>query len=70
MSGDRITAALDRIAKAMDRIEHVHAHASSSAPDLRLPELNARHAKLRSETQAVLSSLELLISEQRGSNHG
>jgi hypothetical protein len=70
MSGDRTIAALDRIASAMDRIERAQAQTSGSAPDLRLPELSSRHAKLRNEAQAVLLSLDALISAQSGADHG
>jgi hypothetical protein len=70
MSGDRIISALDRIANAMDRIERAQAQPTNGVPDLRLAELNARHAKLRNEAQAVLSSLNSMISGQIEAGNG
>jgi hypothetical protein len=72
MSDSRTQSALARIASAIDRIEAAAAHRPVAAitvgDEVRVQFLEARHAKLRQETGAVLASLDAFITQHQG--HG
>lgn len=59
MDGDRVRQALARIEAASHRIEAVAARPTATAPGD--PDLERRHANLRSETGAALRELDRLI---------
>ncbi|WP_305095877.1 hypothetical protein [Croceibacterium aestuarii] len=63
MDGDRISRALARIEAASRRIEDAAARPSSADPSAGDPDLERRHAALRSEAGAALRELDRLIAE-------
>lgn len=54
--------AIDRIARAADRIEKIPVADGEATLGLRLSQISLRHEKLRDEVQQVLSDLDALAS--------
>jgi hypothetical protein len=66
MSDNGAFTAIERIERALARIEAVSARAPQSpSNDLALAELTARHAALRTEAQRALADLDALMAESR-----
>ena len=64
MSDNGVFTAIERIERALARIEAVSAHAPQAPnTDLALAEMTARHRALRDETQRALADLDSLITE-------
>lgn len=61
MDVNRITLAIDRIARAADRIEKIPVADGEATLGLRLSQISLRHEKLRDEVQQVLSDLDMLV---------
>ncbi len=63
MAEEAITLALDRMQRALDRLESaVEAKVSAPAPTV----TDTRDEKLRAEVQAVIAELDRMIGGQRG----
>ncbi|MXO58705.1 hypothetical protein GRI89_04010 [Altererythrobacter salegens] len=63
MDGDRISQALARIEAASRRIETIAARPAAAPAAAGDPDLERRHAALRSEAGAALRDLDSLIAE-------
>lgn len=63
MEGDRISQALARIEAASRRIEAVAARPAPAPAPMGDPDLERRHAALRSEAGAALQDLDRLIAD-------
>ena len=61
MDVNRITLAIDRIARAADRIEKIPVADGEATLGLRLSQISLRHEKLRDEVQQVLADLDMLV---------
>ena len=66
MSDNGVFTAIERIERALARIEAASArHTQSANNDLALAEMTARHRALRAETQMVLADLDTLMAGSR-----
>lgn len=67
MSNERLVAAIDRIERALARVEAVAQRPAAAADqEPAFSALQTRHLALKSETQVAIAELDRLISAARG----